>query len=154
VLKYRVGLVAGGALLLAFGAFRLLTHLDPSELFALAVWMVVAVALHDFVIAPATVGTGVLLTRVPPRGRRYVQGAFIVGALITVVAIPLIRRRNTLPAAKAILLRDYAGNLALLLGLTVGIALLLYGARVLRDRREVAEVETEGDADDEREGGS
>jgi hypothetical protein len=143
VLKYRVGLVAGGALLLAFGAFRLLTHLDHSQLFALAVWMVVAVALHDFVIAPATVGTGALLTRVPPRGRRYVQGALIVGALITVIAIPLIGRRDTLPTVKAILLRDYAGNLALLLGLTVGIALVLYGARVIRDRRPADGVETE-----------
>ena len=48
--KYRVGLIAIGGLLLAFGAFRLVTHLDHSDLFALAAWMVVAVALHDFVI--------------------------------------------------------------------------------------------------------
>jgi hypothetical protein len=133
--KYRVALIAAGGLLLALGAFRLVTNLDNSELITLAAWLVVAVALHDLVIAPATVGTGVLLTRVPPRARRYVQGALIVGALITVIAIPLIRRRGTLPAVKAILLRDYAANLALLLGLTVGVALILYVVRVLRDRR-------------------
>ena len=50
------------------------------------------------------------------------------------IAIPLIRRRDTQPAIKAILLRDYAGNLALLLGLTVAVGLVLYLARVLRDR--------------------
>jgi hypothetical protein len=132
--KYRVALIAAGGLLLAFGAFRLVTHLDRSDLVALATWMIVAVVLHDFVIAPATVGTGVLLTHVPPRARRYLQGALIVGALITVIAIPLIGRRDTLPAVKAILLRDYAANLALLLGLTVGVALLLYVVRVVHDR--------------------
>jgi hypothetical protein len=133
--KYRVALIAAGGLLLALGAFRLVTNLAHSELITLAAWLVVAVALHDLVIAPATVGTGVLLTRVPPRARRYVQGALIVGALITVIAIPLIGRRGTLPAVKAILLRDYAANLALLLGLTVGVALVLYVVRVLHDRR-------------------
>jgi len=96
--------------------------------------MVVAVALHDGVIAPLTAGVGVVVTRVPPRARRYVQGVLIAGALITVIAIPLIRRRNTQPAVKAILLRDYAGNLALLLGLIVAVGVVLYLARVFRDR--------------------
>jgi hypothetical protein len=134
VRKYRIALIVAGALLLSFGAFRLVTKLDHGDLFVLGVWLVMAVVLHDFVVAPATVGVGVALTRVPPRARRYVQGVLIVGALITVIAIPLIRRRNTQPAIKAILLRDYAGNLALLLGLTVAVGVVLYLARVLRDR--------------------
>jgi hypothetical protein len=134
VRKYRIALIVAGALLLSFGAFRLVTKLDHGDLFVLGIWLVTAVVLHDLVIAPATVGVGVVLTRVPPRARRYVQGVLIVGALITVIAIPLIRRRNTQPAIKAILLRDYAGNLALLLGLTVAVGVALYLARVLRDR--------------------
>jgi hypothetical protein len=132
---YRIALISAGGLLLLFGVFRLLTNLDPSDLVALATWLVVAVAIHDGVIAPLTAGTGVLLTRVPARARRYVQGALIVGASITVIAVPLINRRGTQPAIKAILLRDYAGNLALLLGLTAGVAVLLYAARVVRDGR-------------------
>ncbi len=110
--KYRIALIAAGGLLLAFGAFRLVTQLDHGDLFVLGIWLAMAIVLHDFVVAPATVGTGVALTLVPPRARRYVQGVLIVGALITVIAIPLIRRRDTQPAIKAILLRDYAGNLA------------------------------------------
>ena len=35
---------------------------------------------------------------------------------------------------KAILQRDYAGNLALLLGLTAAVAVVLYAVRVVRDR--------------------
>ena len=130
----RIALGVAGGLLLAFGVFRLVTYLDNADLISLALWLAVAIALHDGVIAPLTVGTGVLLTRVPPRARRYLQGALIVGALITVIAIPLIDRRGTQPAIKAILLRDYAGNLALLLGLTAAVALAAYAARVLRER--------------------
>jgi hypothetical protein len=136
VRKYRIALIAAGGLLLAFGAFRLVTQLDHGDLFVLGIWLAVAIVLHDFVVAPATAGTGVALTRIPPRARRYVQGVLIVAALITVIAVPLIRRRDTQPAIKAILLRDYAGNLALLLGLTVAVGLVLYLARVLRDRGE------------------
>ncbi len=132
--KYRIALIAAGGLLLAFGVFRLVTQLPHGDLFALVAWLVVAVALHDGVIAPLTVGVGSVLTLVPPRARRYVQGVLVAGALITVIAIPLIRRRNTQPAVKAILLRDYAGNLALLLGLTVAVGVVLYLVRVAREQ--------------------
>lgn len=134
MLAWRIGLGVAGSLLLGFGVFRLVTKLDTSDLLSLAAWLVVAVALHDGLIAPMTVGTGLALARVPARARRYVQGALIVAALITVVAIPLIGRRGTQPDVKALLLRDYAGNLALLLGLTAAVALVLYAARVVRDR--------------------
>ena len=134
--RYRIALVLSGGLLLTFGAFRLVTQLDPGDLFVLALWLAAAVVLHDWVIAPITVGTGVALTRVPPRSRRYLQGALIVGALITVIAVPLIGRRDTQPESKAILLRDYSVNLALLLGMTAAIALALYALRVLREHRQ------------------
>ena len=145
--KYRIALGVAGGLLLAFGVFRLVTELDPADLFVLAVWLVAAVAIHDGLIAPITVGTGVALTRVPPRSRRYLQGALLVGALITVIAIPLIGRQDTQPEAKAILLRDYGANLALLLGMTAAIALVLYALRVLREQEpaDARPVEHEGD---------
>jgi hypothetical protein len=133
MVKYRIGLGIAGGLLLTFGLFRLVTELDTADLLVLGLWLGAAVALHDGLIAPITVGTGVALTRVPPRGRRYVQGALIVGALITIIAIPLIARHDTQPASKAILLRDYTVNLSLLLGMTATAALILYGLRVRRD---------------------
>ena len=133
--KYRIALGLSGGLLLTFGAFRLLTQLDAGDLFVLVVWLAAAVVLHDGLIAPVTVGTGVALTRVPPRSRRYLQGALLVGALITVIAFPLIGRRGSQPESKAILLRDYSANLALLLGMTAALALVLYVLRVLREHR-------------------
>ena len=131
---YRIALCVAGGLLLAFGLLRLVTKLDPPDLWVLLLWLVVAVVVHDCVVAPLTVGVGVTLTRVPARARRYLQGALVVGALVTVVAVPLIGRRGTQPSVKALLLRDYAGNLALVLGLVAAVALLLHAARVLRER--------------------
>jgi hypothetical protein len=147
VRTYRIALGVAGGLLATFGVFRLITNLETSDLIALVLWLVAAVALHDGLIAPITVSTGVALTRVPPRARRYLQGGLIVGALITVIAIPLIARRGTQPASKAILLRDYAGNLSLLLGMTLAAALALYGLRLLRHSRptEVPPAEDEAD---------
>ncbi len=133
--NYRIALGVAGGVLLALGAFRLVTELDPSDLIALMLWLVVAVALHDLLIAPITLGAGAALTRVPARARRYLQGALIVGALITVIAIPLIARQGTQPRSKAILLRNYAGNLSLLLGMTAAVALILYVHRVLQDHQ-------------------
>lgn len=133
MLKYRIALGVAGGLMLTFGLFRLVTELDPGDLFVLGLWLAAAVVLHDGLVAPITVGTGVALTRVPPRARRYLQGALLVGALITIVAIPLIWRQGTQPESKAILLRDYAANLTLLLGMTAAVALVLYALRVLRN---------------------
>ena len=135
--KYRIALGVAGALLLAFGVFRLVTELDAGDLLVLVVWLIAAVAIHDGLIAPITVGTGVTLTFVAPRPRRYLQGALLVCALITVIAVPLIGRQGTQPEAKAILLRDYGANLALLLGMSAAIALVLYALRVLREHRPV-----------------
>jgi hypothetical protein len=146
VRKYRIALGLAGGLLLTFGVFRLVTELDAGDLFALVLWLAAAVALHDGLIAPITAGTGVVLTRVPPRARRYLQGALIVGGLITVIGIPLIARRGTQPESKAILLRDYAANLSLLLGMTVAVALVLYTLRVLRQQKPAgASLENEAD---------
>ena len=130
--KYRIALSVAGGLLLAFGVFRLITELDAGDLVVLGVWLAAAVVLHDGLIAPLTVGTGVALTRVPARARRHLQGALLVGALITIIAIPLIERRGTQPEAEAILLRNYGANLTLLLAMTAAVALLLYALRVLR----------------------
>ena len=63
---------------------------------------------------------------VPPRTRRYLQGALVTGALITVIALPLIKRQDSQPQVKAILQQNFSANLAVLLGIVAGGALALY----------------------------
>lgn len=132
----RVALGSAGALLVLFGAFRLVTEVPVADLAGLAVWLAAAVALHDGVLAPLTALAGAALARVlPGRARRYVSGALVAGVGISVIALPLVLREGTQPAAKALLRQHYAAHLAwlwLLVGVAAG---LLYTMRVVRDAR-------------------
>ncbi|MFN2560105.1 MAG: hypothetical protein ABR571_02250 [Jatrophihabitans sp.] len=133
----RTRLLTGGAgvLLGLFGVFRLVTQIPSDDLIALFVWLLAALLIHDGLVSPVVVAVGVLVTKaVSPRTRRYLQGALVTGALITVIAVPLITRENSQPQVKSILQQDYSANLVVLLGIVAGGALALYVLRVFRDR--------------------
>jgi len=131
VKAWRIILAAAGILLGLFGVYRLITEIPLSSLIALGVWLLAALLIHDGLLAPAVVGLGVLLRRfIPDRGRRYLQAALLVGALVTVVALPMIYLRGSQPAVKALL----RGNYGLNLGLIAVITLSLYAIRVSQDR--------------------
>ena len=132
----RLVLGAAGMALILFGAFRLLTEIPVAALEGLATWLVIAVAVHDGVLAPVTALTGRALHRLlPPRARRYVSGAFVVGVGVSVITVPLVLRQGTQPAAKALLQQRYAVHLGWLwAGIGVAAA-LLYTGRVVRDAR-------------------
>jgi hypothetical protein len=132
---WRIILAAAGIALGAYGVFRLLTELPTYSLLILGVWLAAALVIQDAILAPSVVGVGWLLRRyVPDRGRRYVQVALIMSALITVIAVPMIFLRGTQPAVKALLLRNYGFNLMLIIAIIGVISLILYAVRVARDR--------------------
>lgn len=131
----RVGIAAPGVALIAYGAYRLLSEIPAEDLVSIGVWLAAALVLHDAVVAPVTVGLGVVLARwVPPRARRYVQGTAVAAALVTVIALPLIHRQGTQPSVKALLAQSYGTNLAVLVAGICAVGMLLYGVRVVRDR--------------------
>jgi hypothetical protein len=133
VQAWRLALGAAGVLLGLYGVFRLLTNVGLVELLALAAWLIAAVVIHDGILSPAVVAVGWVLSRVvPSRGRRYLQGFLVVGGLMTVIALPLMLRRDSQPVSKAMLQQNYGGNLTLLLAVTGGLSLLLYAIRVAR----------------------
>jgi hypothetical protein len=134
---WRIILAGVGIPLGGFGIFRLVTEIPMHSLLILAVWLAAALVVQDVILAPSVVGVGWLLRRhVPDRGRRYLQAALIMIALITVVAIPMIFLRGSQPAAKALLLRNYGSNLILIIAVIAVISLILYAVRVARDRWE------------------
>jgi hypothetical protein len=132
--RIRVVLGAAGGGLAMFGAFRLVSEVPVRNLVVLAVWLAAAVVLHDAVLAPAIVGIGLLLRKVPPRARAYVQGTLVAGGLVTVSAIPLILRAGSQPRAKALLEQDFGGNLTVLIGVITMVALTSYLLRFVRER--------------------
>ncbi len=130
MLAARITLAVIGIGLLLYGAFELLTHVPPAILVWVLVWLVAALLVHDLVLAPGVVGLGwVIGSRVPPRGRRYLQAGLIVAAMFTVIALPLMLRQGSRPPAKAMLLQNYAVNWLLLL---LCVAVVVTGAYLLR----------------------
>ena len=127
-------LAVAGILLGLFGVGRLVTQVPVPSLVGLAVWLVAALVIHDGIASPLVIAVGALLTRVPPRGRRYLQAGMIAGAMITVIAVPMIVRQGSQPASKAILSQNYGGNLTLLLGVVAAVSLVAYAVRVARDQ--------------------
>lgn len=130
---WRIALATSGVLLGLYGAFRLLTNVGFVELLILAAWLIGAVVIHDGLLSPAVLAVGWFLARrVKPGARRYLQGFLVVAGLLTVIAVPLMLRRDTQPVSKAMLQQDYAGNLGILLALAAALTLLLYAIRVAR----------------------
>ena len=137
ILFGRRAFAAVGLALLVYGVVRLFVEVAWVDLFLLAVWMIAAVVIHDGLLSPLVLGVGAALRRwVPDRGRRYLQLGLLTGALITVIALPMIYLEGSQPPEKAILLQDYGLNLTILLGLVSLATLTLYAVRVARDRRE------------------
>ncbi len=132
---WRILLMTSGVLLGLFGVLRLLTHIPFGNLVVLAVWLIAAVLIQDGLLSPVVIAVGWVLARaITPRARRYVQGAFVAGGLIVVVAIPMIVRAGKQPDSKALLRQNFGGNLTILLGLVAAVSLALYAVRVARDR--------------------
>jgi hypothetical protein len=135
VKTWRIALAIAGIGLAGFGIFRLVTQIPPPNLLILAVWLAAALIIHDVLLAPSVVGVGWLLRRfVPDRGRRFLQLALIIIALVMLIAVPMIFLRGSQPAVKALLLRDYGANLIMIVGVVAVITLILYAVRVARDR--------------------
>lgn len=137
----RIVIGAAGVALGLFGVFRLLTQISAYDLTVLFCWLIGALVIHDGILSPLVIGVGAGLTRfVPDRARAYVQFGLIAGGLVTVIAIPMIYRQDSQPAVKAILQQHFGANLATLLAIIAGLALMLYVARVVRDRRAASAV--------------
>ena len=138
---WRILLAIAGIGLASFGVYRLATEVSPRSLVFVGLWLVVALVIHDGIVAPAVVGGGWVLRRfVPDRGRRYLQAALIASAMVTVVALPLIYLRGSQPPVKALLLRDYGANLGLILSGIAVVSLVAYVIQVVRDRARRAEL--------------
>jgi hypothetical protein len=141
-MRTRLALGSAGAALMLFGVFRILQNSNQTDPRGLARWLIGAVIIHDGILVPSTMLIGFILTHVfKPRMRRYVQGALVTSGLITIIAIPLIDRRGSQPAVKALEQQNYGLHLEILVALVFGLTALAYLTQVLLDRRYTANAE-------------
>jgi hypothetical protein len=136
VSRPRIVLGTAGIGLGLFGVLRLLTQISVGGIAFLVLWLVAALVLHDGIVAPGVLGVATLISRrVPSRARRYLQGALIAAATVTVIALPMIYRAHTQPKVKALLEQNFAINLAILWAVIAAVALLCYLVQLVRDTR-------------------
>ncbi|MFW6774072.1 hypothetical protein ACOACO_07295 [Nocardioides sp. CPCC 205120] len=130
----RGALGALGVGLAAYGAFLLLTRQETAQVVDVAVWFLVGVLLHDFVLAPVALALGWALPRVVPAGARApVAAAGIVLVGVTLATVPVLGRFGALPDNPTLLDRPYVAGWCALAGVVVAAAVA--GGLLARRRR-------------------
>lgn len=134
----RVVLVVVGVLVMAFGAYVLVTTVRPNRIGGLATWLLGAVVLHDAVLSPFVVGVGLLLRRAGRSLRAWVlvvvQTAIVLGSVLALVVLPEIAAKSHGQRNPTILPFDYGVRLVLVEGalVLVVVAVLVLGVRRAR----------------------
>jgi len=142
VRRWRTGLVIFGIALLGLGGVVLLNDVSPTRYVGIAIWFVGALILHDGVAAFAIFGISIVMrragTRIPLPVIAIVQGALVVGAIVTAIVVPEILKKNIGSANPTILPLDYGLNLVLFYaGLAVMTAAAIAGYLVLARRQKL-----------------
>ena len=142
VRRGQIGLIACGLGLLIVGAAVLVTGVDPKNYIGIATWFVGALVLHDGIAAMAVFVVSILLRRagrrIPLPAIAIVQGALVVGAIVTAIVVPEILKKNLGSANPTILPLDYGLHLVLFYaGLAVATALAIVGYVILARRQKL-----------------
>jgi len=142
VRRWRTGLVIFGIALLGLGGVVLLNDVSPTRYVGIAIWFVGALILHDGVAAFAIFGISIVMrragTRIPLPVIAIVQGALVVGAIVTAIVVPEILKKNIGSANPTILPLDYGLNLVLFYaGLAVVTAAAIAGYLALARRQKL-----------------
>ncbi|WFR66944.1 hypothetical protein P9139_20590 [Curtobacterium flaccumfaciens] len=135
----RVVLVLLGVLVIAFGAYVLVTTVRPVRIWGLATWLLGAVVLHDALLSPFVVAVGLLLRRTGRALRAWalvvVQAAVVLGSVLALVVLPEIAAKAQGQKNPTVLPFDYGVRLLVVEGALalVVVAVLVVGS--VRARR-------------------
>jgi hypothetical protein len=103
----RLLLGAAGVVASGYGVWLLLGS-GWDDTLATGMWLAGGVVAHDLLVAPATIGVGVLLARrVPERWGASVIAGTVVVATVTLAAVPVLGRFGARPDNPTLLDRDY-----------------------------------------------
>lgn len=135
----RIVLVVLGVLVMAFGAYVLVTTVRPDRIGGLATWLLAAVVLHDAVLSPFVVAVGLLLRRT---GRRLgmgvlvvVQAAVVLGSVLALVVLPEIAAKHHGQKNPTVLPFDYTTRLLVVEGVLLAVVVVALVVGVVRARR-------------------
>ena len=139
VLTARIALIAIGVLVLALGVRTLLETQRPDQVVGVAVFLLLAILVHDAILSPVVFVAGLLLRkagrRLPPGSLVILQAGVVVMAVMTLVVVPEIRARAIGNDNPTILIADYAPRLALM-WVATAVATAVVAALYARTRRQ------------------
>lgn len=131
----RIVLVVVGVLVIAFGAYVLVTTVRSNRIGGLATWLLGAVVLHDAILSPFVVAVGLLLRRTGRTLRAWalvvVQAVVVLGSVLAFVVLPEIAAKAHGQKNPTVLPFDYGARLLVVEGvlLLVVVAVLVVAAR-------------------------
>ena len=127
----RVLLGLSGIAVMAYGIDRLVHEPLIPNVTQVGEWLLGALILHDFVIAPFCLIVGFVVSKVvPARIRGVVQGSLVVMGAAVVITVPLLVK--PVPSIPTVLPMDYAHNLTVVLSTIAAVMLALIVVRLVR----------------------
>jgi hypothetical protein len=135
----RIVLVVVGVLVIAFGAYVMVTTVRPNRIWGLATWLVGAVVLHDAILSPFVVAVGLLLRRSGRSLRPWVlvvvQAAVVLGSVLALVVLPEIAAKHHGQKNPTVLPFDYGARLLVVEGVLLLVVVVVLVIGVVRARR-------------------
>jgi len=126
---WQIGLIAFGIALLGIGVVVLFQEVNPKRYIGILTWLVAALIIHDGIIAPAVFAVSLLSrrlsTRVPAVVIAIVQGALVVGGVVTLIVVPEILKKSIGTLSSSILPQNYLLNLFLFYGALVAVTVAI-----------------------------
>lgn len=140
--RWQTGLILLGIALLVVGAITLLNDVDPTDYLGIALWLLGALVIHDGIAAFGIFGVSILLRRasrsIPWGVIAIIQAALAVGAIVFVIVVPAILKKDIGSANPSILPLEYGVNLMLFyVGLAVVTAAAIAAYLVLARRQKL-----------------
>ncbi|HEY4267931.1 MAG TPA: hypothetical protein VGM94_07060 [Galbitalea sp.] len=121
--RWQLGLILFGIALLGIGVFVLFQEVNPKRYIGILTWLVAALVIHDGIIAPAVFAVSLasrkLGRRVPQVIIAIVQGALVIGGVVTLIVVPEILKKSIGTLSSSILPQNYLLNLFLFYGVLV-----------------------------------
>jgi hypothetical protein len=115
---WRTALVVLGVLLLLLGAYVLVDSVKPIKIAGLALWLVLALIVHDGIIALVTFGLAFLLRKagraLPIAVLAIVQAGLVVCSIFAIIVLPAAYKKSIGTNNPTVLPLDYGPALATL----------------------------------------
>jgi hypothetical protein len=137
--RWQLGLILFGLALLALGIVVLVQEVNPKRYIGILTWLAGAIIIHDGIIAPTVFGSSLLMrkygARVPSAVIAIVQGALVVGGIVTIIVVPEVLKKSIGTLSTSILPQNYLLNLVLFYGALVIITGLVIAGYLRRFTR-------------------